>query len=696
MNKIKYRVLIATMVPISAMASYNYTGNFNYNARVIEGEDQAAAATKYDPQKTFFGSFGAIMGNEHREFMVTGKDLATSNQEYSISGRHFNLAKYSLTYSELNHRVSNGASVGLTGTGGTDLTYGGLAANYSADPSNWEKFDFEVEKTEVGIDAVTNIGEKFYFGFSAHRFEYDGIRPQGFMAVSSATKLTEYGEAFKMDTNIVEANFGYKGEKSAIALKGYLSKQTPEADKTTIKDPHSNNMIDESTIFPESNFYKITLEGTLFDLPFNSIFSFDANMTRTWNDLYMDPYVTMSTSGATRYLTYTAPVFEGDIKSQNVKMNLKTRWTDKLSSRLFARYFFRDNKSTVITATADQSPGNYRVDAMTNNPFEFGRESAGLALDYKLPAQTSVLTDLEYLNTRRNGRRSDVDENTDYSAQIEFLNRYFSQITPRAKYTYLERTSEFMAAQKGLQINANTGAPGTGIATYEFLRRRDVNDKTMHKGDIGADAVLFESIKYGTADLSLSTGYVRNNYKYVVVGRTNDTRFIVDSNFLYHLRDVVKVNLYGFLEKNTEDSAFGTSDAARPTNYTAVNLQDKVITYGIDVMIPVLEEKLDVKLGFAKYKSDGVIDFVNLDNGTTNRISENDDYTSQTLTARIDYYWNQNFSLATGYRHEEFDYRDVRINGYNQVPTTSLYYAGAYRDRNFNVNEGWLGATYKF
>lgn len=720
----KKNILIAPILSLLPFASLMAVeGYINYNGRAITGEDRAAKAIEYDQKKAAFGNFSVHHANERSLFVFDGADVATDNQGYSFSGRNFGSLKYNIKYNETYHTSSVNNVTPYSGFGGSQYVLGhpvgttasatGVATINDAAAKTWNRFEYHTEISDIAASATYKFQTPYFVKLSANRRTKEGLRPVGligFTGTGGTRWNMEIPETIDENTVNATVEAGYQGEKLSSSLYTMVSKYDPKSMFLEIQDfrvttvqPEYNKM----STSPESDLFKIGNKGTFHGLPAESVVSWDVNYSKTSNTvpLVMNTYNYLGTGIVdSTWLcgSEACTEFKGEIETLFAKVAVKSKLTDSLSSKVYAKYYVKDNNSTRLSVQSTGANVQGTASVLTNEVFDYNKSNLGANLDYKFTDKTKLETNLDYLIVNRS-ERFDIDQNKDISASFKLKSAFnpgLMAFYPHLKYKYLNRTTNFTG-----QNFANVGPDSGNVNVLRhYTRRFDVNDKDMHEVSTGVDSSITEDLSVG-----LEASYAVNQYKKVILGRKNDDLVMAGANVTYSLPDWFTLSAFAQMEMANELTINRTcSTQCNPimgsnssSNYNWSQMaQDDIFTYGVDLLVPVIDEKLDVKAAFFRQKSNGSTDF---DADSTARgpvpgVNE-DDFTKNQYSIESDYRINGSFSVAGGYGYTRFKFNDDAFKDYKFAATNNTfnsYFSGYYTDREYSVNEFWLGGTYRF
>ena len=125
--------------------------------------------------------------------------------------------------------------------------------------------------------------------------------------------------------------------------------------------------------------------------------------------------------------------------------------------------------------------------------------------------------------------------------------------------------------------------------------------------------------------------------------------------------------------------------------------------FGINADVDIIKEKLILSSGYRYEKANGSQDYTASFAGTFVPLTNNgslDDYTKQTLSAKLKYNVTKNLNIGLCYLFEELNYSDDHYNGYTYLTTATTgsgtQLTGAYASPDYQAHAGYLTVGYNF
>ena len=650
---------------------------------------------------------------------ITGQNIGYDDQSIMLKGGKYGYFKYNLYYNEIIHNLSFNARTFYSGIGTGNLDYfatnrakntdTAYTPNIPTDANLWNKFDYSLQRKDVGASVDITLNSPFYVTVDANQLETSGVRPigapSGVFVDRIGTQTSAFGNQVELPapvdykTKNLNLEAGYNTKDVLFSISGLLSKFENANDYLRWRNPYvtTEAVYEVNSLAADSDYYKISVKGVLKRLPLDSALALNVGYARLKNDLSLLNTIASATSGtATTSPTYSTATlglndstFNGDIRYKSASLALTSSPVKGLNTKLYYNYLKKDNKSDEITYTNGTS--------VTNELFEYKKNNFGIDVSCKLPAATKIMVGYEYMKVDRPVEREDAESTKDNSVYVELKNSSLDFLTAKIRYQRLWRSSEF----------GNNNA-GTGVtdANYikRFVRRFDATDKKMDALKLAFDVTPIEHF-----DIGLEYIYKKNNYDETILGRTQDKRneYYVDAS--YEMPDLFKIGAFFDYETVKNDSYhrnfINNADVSTPptsTNYNwSAKLEDKNYSYGVGLTIPVVKNTLKFATSWTYEKANGKADFASQNNyGTPLNIDQYDDYKKQAFNAKAVYKAAKNMDVTLGYAYESYKYQDAQYDGYqyvmNNTTSPNTYLTGAYANPNYNANIVYLTVAYKF
>jgi MtrB/PioB family decaheme-associated outer membrane protein len=406
----KLKINIATaiwliLLPITtAIAAENkIEGDISATGKLVEVNGNKWKFNEYSDMKDgLYGHIKLVYDNDIYFMKFKGSDFGYDTQNYKLDGGMWGNFKYDLYYNEIPHNYTFGAKSFYSGIGNYNLT--GIANTNAA---TWDTFDYSIERKQYGGDFNLGLLKPFYIDFSVSREERDGIKPKS-AHTNSTSAFVELPEPVDYTTDTYKAEIGYARKPLFASLSYLYSRFDNEKTELRFVNPNGNGA-DQTTLPPDNDYYKVAFKGAVA-LPLNSRFnvSISSSRARSRADLLNSLLVPGTGPLAITYAD-GATKFNGKVETQNYAFVLNSNPVSFLTSRIFYKYYDKQNKSDVITIT---SAGN-----LENELFDYHKNNFGVELGFKLPAHLYLQTTYNYLKVNRH--REDIPETSDNIYAVE-------------------------------------------------------------------------------------------------------------------------------------------------------------------------------------------------------------------------------------------------------------------------------------
>lgn len=633
-------------------------------------------------------------------FSLDGSNLGYNNQNkdkyyddlsVSFKGGKFESSKFHLSYDEIPHNLTFGASTYFTGAGGNTLTapIATTAAIGVTQAAYTNSFDYGVSRKNIGAGLELSLKTPFFFAADFQQTQSDGIMPLGIYNGSWASGgLKEIPVPVEFTTQNVTLQTGYRSNNLIVTLDGSVSEFTNSNQTLTYTYTNAQTVVagwnNRNTVYlaPDSTYFKVG-GSLMYRMPFlDSTVMARASHSQSENNIAM-PEISATSS------------FSGKLKYTTASLSLSSNPLKGLSTNVFYNYLDKQNDSTDSFAYGN----NVSLHPVKGTPinmtekFGYHKQNAGFSVAYKLPAKTSVSTGYEYLRYDR-AVRTDATDTTDHSAFVQVKNDYLDWLTAKLRYQYLTRKSS----------NLNEYYLATAVTpTMEmYFRPADAADKDQH-----SIKASFEIEPMHNLAFNVEYGFKNNKYKDYVLGMMDDNRHELYTDATYSI-NMFKFNPYVDFELVEANSRHRVGNAlvyAAPTT-TQYNWQshrqDLNFVAGINADVDIIKDRLTTRVGWSYENADGTEEFtgegVNLKTLATpvrNNYSL-DDYTKQTIHANLSYMVTKNIKLGLNYAFEHLKYTDDHYDGYVNVPVATTHLTGAYADPDYDAHVGYVTVAYKF
>ncbi|MRR59364.1 MAG: hypothetical protein EG824_14315 [Deltaproteobacteria bacterium] len=425
---------------------------------------------------------------------------------------------------------------------------------------------------------------------------------------------------------------------------------------------------------PDSTYYKVG--GSLtYRMPF-------------WSTVLMARATHSESTNEINLFEGISKKFEGEINYTTASVNLTSNPLENLETRVFTNYLDKQNDSS----------DEFVYGSATTEKFRYNKLNAGFDASYKLPGNTKLSSGYEYLKTDRN-IRTDATNTVDNIVFVQAKNNLLDWMTAKVRYQYLDRTSNY---RDGHLYGAEDGDE----LILAYWRPVDTADKGQHAVKVGVDLDPIHNLTFG-----LEYAFKTNDYDKTIMGVTKDNRHQLYLDAMYAV-SVFKFNPFFDFELVNVDSDHrryqtnpGGADPAglnNTTNYNWTSKREDVnFAFGLNTDVDIIKDKLTGFLGYRFETANGSEDFNSSVAPTAltpvlANNSELDDYTKQTLTAKLGYRFTKNLKMDLTYLYENLDYSDDHYKGYTNVPVAGTHFTGAYSDSNYEAHAGWVKLNYNF
>lgn len=673
------------------------SGDITVTGVVREGKDQSAKFNEYqDIRDGVYGSVNLKYDAPKHFLFFESKDIGYDTQSYSLEGGWWDAFRMKVYYDETPHNFTYDARTMYTGVGTKNLTYPG--ATPSTNPDGWSTFDYSIKRKNMGAGLKLDVFSPFYLDVNVDQQKKVGLYPLAAAGTSPGGIAVELPTNVDYLTSIIKAETGYSTKRLFLSVNYMYSRFENGDGVQNFRNPATaDTAAATDTVYfpPENNYHKFGFKGGVA-LPFNSRFSLDLNSSRARSSATLaNTYVANVTAAASNIgirgltgITTSSPYFNGNVGTDQLNAVLTSNPKPFLDTKIFYKYYNKDNKSDVIRTTDGAT-------ILNNHLFDYRKNVYGVEAGVKLPAKFRVNAAYHFTKTER--AREDIPKNRDNLVDLGLKWSGLNFMNAKVGYEYLDRAAEFATPETAVPTNFEA-----------WVGRFDAAAQTRN--------TYKASLEFYPLDtLSINVGYKfkHSNYKDTILGlndsKTNQAN--ADIDWQVHKR----VRLFGYFdfEQRTKSqiqrqATTYTNPASVPTatNFNWISdAKENSYGYGVGTDITIIQDKLTLSLVHNSIQSDGTIDYTYLlgvlplpAGQTQDNIDLNswDDYHLNNFVAKATYQLTKMVSLTAAYAFESFSYGDAQYNGYLYVPGTTGYLTGAYSDPSYRTHVGFISVSVKF
>ncbi len=618
-------------------------------------------------------------------------DIGYRTQNYRIDGGMWGKFKLYLDYTEIPHNITFGAKSFYSGIGSNNLT-----GAPNTDVTTWSSFDYKINRKQYGGGIRADMLKPLFLNVSVSREDRKGIKPAGASITDPDGPSIELPEPVDYTTNTLKVETGYAKNPLFTSLSFLYSDFDNDNHLLSFQHPTAGGT-DNLTLPPDNQYYKIGFKGAV-QLPLHSKFNVNLSSSRAKSNFnLLSSYIFQ---GAPTDITLSKSVFNGKFDTRNYAFVLTSNPYHFLNGKIFYKYYDRKNKSDSITTTDPNLDSPF-----ANSLFAYRKNSFGMELGFRLPANFSIIPAYNYVKTSRSRKDLIKTEDNIYSVDVKWSGIDF--LTAKAGYEKLKRN-----AFHGLPtMIGDENDKNASDISESFLRRYDAGPQERDTYRASVDLFPIESLA-----LDLGYQYKRAGYLDSAFGARYDRRdeFTIDAGYnigkiarLNAYFDYERIRLYQFQRQSPDNATTGLSpfDSNTATNFNwDVKQTDKSYAYGVGADTYVIPKRLTLRLRYDYVDSDGHADFTYytadaLTDGRTNDnidIANWDGYKKSAVTAKALYDFSKTLSVSAGFAYEHYKYSNAALDGYQYAFGTTSYLTGAYKDQSYNANTVFAGATYKF
>lgn len=673
------------------------------------GTRDAAKLNEYrDLGSGVLGNFDIKGYGDNRYLNLYGENLGRDDQYLNVKGGEYTIYKYQLYENRLVHNWTFGARTPYTGVGSSTLT--ATLPNLNAD--TWNRFDYRQKRDDIGGMFEVSNHSPWYFRTDANQVTTEGLKQiAGANGTSPGNGFTDKPFPVDFTTRNFSVEGGYASKQGQLSL-GLLHSRFSNDNELLRWQNAFFGGLDTSTLPPDSEMSKLSLNGNLRQLPLGSTLAGRFTYAKTTNNVPILANI-LSTGGTNPATNADRTTFDGNIVHQTASLSLYSNPTKEIDTRVYWNWLKKDNNSPTVTFAPASGSGLQCSNAnCVTETLSYDKTNVGADVGYRINPHNRLVFGLDYVDLNRN--RVDFDETKDKRASVEYKNTSFESLSTRVKYQYLQRRSHFLEADAG----ANSNDPEF---INRFIARFDASNVNQNLLKVGLDATPAE-----LWDASFEGILKHNDYKDTVLGRTKDNRqemyFSVGYGDAQKFRVLVFADLefvqYDSVHRNINGVAgtppvcsplpanagcYDPNTAANASNYNwdATN-KDKNYAYGIGAdWIPAQRWKISSSLLWQR--TYGTVDF-SVQPGANPAvpaapINNFDNTRKVSLNLKGTYKQSDTWEYTGGYAYERFKFSDIAYDNYQYTigtGTGASYLSGAYAFPSYTAHSVYFITTYKF
>jgi hypothetical protein len=656
-----------------------------------------------------------IRGRGERDYIdLFAENIGRHDAFFDVRGGRYNVFKYQLYGDWLQHNLSfgpDGARSPYAGIGSSTLTTVFPQLNSNVPP--WNSFDFETKRRVLGgFFELSNIYvSPWYARLDANELRMKGTYPDsGSNGTSPGNGFTDLPSPIDQVTRNFSAEAGYSTRQGQFAVNFLNSKFSNDDTLLRWTNPFfGGNQYDTTVLAPDSNLWKISANGALRALPWNSTLAGRVTYGELTNSVNI--LGSMLNTGPTFPATNPSDnSFKGKIKNTTVTASFTSNPTRAVDTRLYYNYYDKKNDSNQITflspALGCPAPG------CTTELFGYTKNNAGLDVGYRFTPQNRLSGGIDYVHIDRD--RADYPKTTQWTFGAQWRNSSLDWLGVLLGAAYIQRRSDFALGNAG----ANANDP---LFLERYVTKYDASNVDQTRVRLVLDSSPVPLLDLGFEAYWKWNDYKSNNSFDPLLGRTKDTRQEYYASISYGDPQAFRVTFFGDIEYIQYDSEHrninggtcpagspncfnpNTSPTANAYNWKAKNWdQNWALGLGTDWQALA---RLLLKGSVIWSRTHGWVDITSQNNfGNPLPINNYDTTSKLALNLKGIYTFDRHWQFTFGYAYEQYHYSDDQYNGYMYtIPsgtppnfTSTSYLSGAYAFPDYSANIFYFVANYKF
>jgi MtrB/PioB family decaheme-associated outer membrane protein len=679
-----------------------------------------------------------LQGSSSRNYVrFFGENFNLRDEYLNLRGGSYGVYKYQLYEDKIPHNLSWGALTPLSGTGGTLLTLPGAVPGNPAyppaqNPSTWNQFDYKLQRNTYGGNVEFTDNSPWHSRLDFTETTMKGVRPQGGrLGTGSGNGMIEFGAPVDYKTRSYSLESGYSTKEASFSINVLNSKFNNENDRMQWTNFYMLNNLDTSLLPPDNDLTRLSLNGTLRQLPQNSTLAARLTWSKLTNSFGVTSGGLMPTSSAspptavgTLVTTPSFNNFNGEHVTTAGSLSLTSALGGGVDTKIYYNYYYTKNKSTLIEyalgglgtdaancpspSFATSSTANrFCIGPFPNSLFFYKKQDYGVDAGWRIDRGNKVSGGVNLLEVDR--EREDADKTREHKVWLEYKNSMLEDLSGRIKYQFLERRSDFNPARP---VGQSPFADATPAQVPFYFRAYDVSSANQNQVKLVLDWVPMPLL-----DTGFEVAWKKTDYKDLSYGRSDDLRREYNVTVSYGNPKEFRITALVNYELVSFDQAYhqgtgpfpGGTQTATDFDWGTRNTQKNRL-FGLIADWPVME-RLALKGSYTWTKTGGGVDFTSGNtagaggfNGgpLVNYVTDNTQ--KQTFNLKGDYKLDKHWTATAGYVHEKYDYADDQMRSYqgfypyyqNLGGTNNSWFSGAFANPSYRLDVYYLTATYKF
>ncbi|HUH93558.1 MAG TPA: MtrB/PioB family outer membrane beta-barrel protein [Casimicrobiaceae bacterium] len=647
--------------------------------------------------------------NNDTWFEGYGENFGRDDQYLMLRGGVYDRFKYQIFSDSLRHNFLFNGLTPFTGSGSNVLQ----ATFPQPNPALWNPVDIGYKRTNDGGYFEWQGLAPWYFRVDANQVKFDGTKiGSGALGTSPGNGFIDLAIPVKYNTRNITGEAGYNTGTMNLSVSYLYSKFDNDYSALFWNNPFFANNGDTTFLPPDNHYERFTAQGTFRGLPGQSTFAARYTWAQGKSDADMAQTALNNTTAPFYGPTLVnASHFTGKNTDDTFTASLASHPLMNVDTRIYYNYYKRDNDSTDVIYPA-ASIVNCSGGPCEATLLHYTKNNFGLDGYWRFARNNRLGAGWDYEKLTHN--REDYDNIKTNRFFVEWKNTALETLSARVKYTYLQRRSDFLLGDSGVDAN-----------DPEFLARFasafDSSDLDRNQIKVTADWSPLPLL-----DFSLEYNWTDNNYKNITLGRTSDKRDSIYLSGGYGDVNSMRFTAFGDWEQIKYDSSHrqvnaGTCpttsggvtatncfDVTTPPNSIAYNWgalnkdRNWVIGAGLDWRAM---DRLLIKGSILYYETDGSADISSQNNfGNPLPINAYDDTKRTSVNVKGIYSYDKNWDFTLGYAYERWRYNDAGYNGYQYtIPfpgvttnTSQSYLNGFNAFNNYETNIVYVLANYHF
>ena len=463
MTKKQLSILIASLfaaTPLLAQTTDPFlsTGQVSAGGIVTDANSKAdredfSKFNEYqDLTNGMLSTFGIQGRNSQSWINAYGENFGRDDMYVDLRGGMYDVFKARAYTNWLPHNFLFNGLTPYVGSGGQTLS----AAFPNPNSANWQNLNLGYERKDTGGYFEWQQQSPWYFRVDGNQVKFSGTRP------GSSSNTTSPGGGYsdlampqQYETNNAAFEVGYTTRTMTITASYLASNFGNDFENISWNNPAFGSNIDRTYLPPDNHYQRFALNGTWRALPWNSTLALRYTWDETKSDSNVGTQVLNAATGSVYLPTQpSTDTFNGDEKRQTFTAGWSATPIANLDTRAvlqLAEDEQRRHRRHVLPERGDLADAAPARNFFENELFHYEKQNAGVDAWWRFSRANRLGFGYDWFNQKQD--RFDFDDETTNTVWVEWKNTSLDTLMARIKYSYLQRTADFLLSDAGANAN---------------------------------------------------------------------------------------------------------------------------------------------------------------------------------------------------------------------------------------------------